>query len=87
MGGCHYLPFASWMGGGLAGGIFALLFWGLIILVVVLLAIKLFRSIRSNKTGHFKDKNDSLEILKIRYAKGEINRDEFLKMKSILLRS
>ena len=85
--GCDYLPFSSWMGGGFAGGIFSLLFWGLIILVLVFVAIKLFGSIKSNKTGPFHDKNDSLAILKMRYAKGEINQDEYVKMKSVLLQS
>ena len=85
--GCDYLPFSSWMGGGFAGGIFSLLFWGLIITVLVFVAIKLFGSIRSNKTGPFRDKNDSLDILQMRYAKGEINQDEYVKMKSVLLQS
>jgi len=42
---------------------------------------------KSNKTGQLRDKNDSLEILKIRYAKGEIHQDEYVKMKSVLLQS
>jgi putative membrane protein len=85
--GCDYLPFSSWMGGGFDGGIFSLLFWGLIILLLVFVAIKLFGSIKSNQTGSFHDKNDSLEILKTRYANGEINQDEYGKMKGILLQS
>jgi putative membrane protein len=85
--GCDYLPFSSWMGGGFAGGIFSLLFWGLIILVLVILAIKLFGSIKSNKTGRFRDEIDSLEILKMRYANGEINQDQYVKMKDVLLQS
>jgi putative membrane protein len=85
--GCDYLPFSSWMGGGFAGGIFSLLLWGLIILVLVFVAVKLFGSIKSNKTGPFHDKNDSLEILKMRYANGDINQDQYVKMKSVLLQS
>ena len=87
MGGCDYFPFSSWMGGGFAGGIFSIFFWGLIILGLVFLAIKFFGSIKSDKTGQFRDKNDSLEILKIRYAKGEIHQNEYVKMKSVLLQS
>ncbi len=87
MGGCYFFPFSSWMGDGFAGGIFSIFFWGLIILGLVFLAIKLLGSIKSNKTGQFRDKNDSLEILKIRYAKGEIHQDEYVKMKSVLLQS
>jgi putative membrane protein len=85
--GCDYLPFSSWMGGGFAGGIFSLLFWGLIILLLVLLAIKLFGSIKSNQTGSFCDKNDSLVILQMRYARGEITQDQYVKMKDVLLQS
>ena len=85
--GCDYLPFSSWMGGGFAGGIFSLLLWGLVILVLVFVAIKLFGSIKSSKNGPFNDKSDSLEILKIRYANGKINQDEYVKMKSVLLQS
>ena len=87
MGGCDYLPFSSWMGGGFGGVIFSLLFWGLIILVLVFLAIKLFGSIKSNKTSPFRDKNDSLEILQMRYANGEINQEQYNKMKGVLLQS
>ena len=75
------------MGGGFAGGIFSLLFWGLIILGLVFLVFKLFGSIKSNKTGPFHDKKDFLEILKMRYANGEINQDQFVKMKDVLLQS
>ena len=85
MGGCSYLPFSSWMGGGYAGGIFSMLFWGLIILVLVFLAVKLFGSIKFNKTSPFRDKNDSLEILQMRYANGEINQEQYDKMRGVLL--
>jgi putative membrane protein len=85
--GCDYLPFSSWMGSGFAGGIFSLLLWGLIILVLVFLAVKLFGLVKSNKSGPFRDKNDSLEILKMRYANGEINQDQYVKMKYVLLQS
>jgi putative membrane protein len=81
--GCDYLPYSSWMG----GGIFSLLFWGLIIAMLVFVAIKLFGSIKSNSTGSFRDKNDSFEILKTRYANGEINQDQYVKMKDVLLQS
>ncbi len=82
--GCDYLPFVSWVGGGFAGGVLSLLFWGLIVLVLVYVAVKLFGATNSNRSSPFRDKNDSLEILKIRYANGEINQDEYVKMKNIL---
>ena len=85
--GCDYLPFSYWMGGDFAGGIFSFLFWGLILLVLVFLAIKLFGSMKSNNNGPFHDKNDSLEILKMRYANGKINQDQYVKMKNVLLQA
>jgi uncharacterized membrane protein len=85
--GCDYLPFSSWMGGGFAGGIFSLLLWGLIILILVFVAIKLFGSIKSNRSVPFRDKDDSLGILQTRYANGEIDQGQYAKMKSILLQS
>jgi uncharacterized membrane protein len=59
----------------------------LIILLLVFVAIKLFGSIKSNQTGSFHDKNDSLVILQMRYAKGEITQDQYVKMKDVLLQS
>lgn len=69
------------------GGIFSILIWGLILLALIYLAVKLIRAIRENQTGKERDRNDSLEILKRRFAKGEINEDEYIRMKSILLKS
>lgn len=85
MWGCDYSPFSSWMGGGFAGGIFSLLLWGLIIFIFVYLAIKLIGTLRDGKTNQHKDRYDSLAILKMRFAKGEISQEEFTKMKSTLL--
>jgi uncharacterized membrane protein len=59
----------------------------LIILAIVLLATKVFKSMKSSPNIVNKDRNDSLEMLKLRYAKGDINQDEYLKMKDILLQS
>ena len=87
MGGCDYFPFSSWMGGGFTGGIFYLVFWGLILLVLVLLVIKLFRTSKSRQTGPIKDRYDSMEILKVRYARGEIDQQEYLRMKRTLLQT
>jgi len=46
-------------------------------LLLVALAIKLFRTLRSDKTGQNRDQYDSLAILKTRYARGEIGDEEF----------
>jgi putative membrane protein len=85
MWGCDYFPFSSSMGGGFAGGIFYLVFWGLILLVLVLLVIKLFGAQKSRQDGPIKDRYDSMEILNVRYARGEIDQQEFVKMKNTLL--
>ncbi len=76
--GWHYY----WMGGG--WGFFMMiismvLFWGLIIVGVVLLG-RFFASSSGTKPSQ-----DALEILKQRYAKGEIGKEEFeAKRKDIL---
>jgi putative membrane protein len=70
-----------------SGGIFSLFTWVLIALAIVWLASKLFRSIKSGKNEIYKDRNDSLEILKQRYAKGELSQEEYFKMKKILFES
>lgn len=85
--GCDYFPFSSWMGGGFVGGIFSIFLWGLIIVVFVFLTIKLVGSIKSTETIQYRDRIDSVGILKMRYAKGEINRDEYVKLRDILLQS
>ena len=59
------------------GMIFSLLFWGLIIYVVVKIFQAIFRSIKSSSPS-------SLEVLKKRYAKGEISEEEFKRIKSEL---
>lgn len=59
----------------------------MIVLLLVLLAIKLFGSLRSGKKEQNRDRYDSLAILKMRYARGEISDEEFAKMKNTLLQS
>jgi len=56
------------------GGIFSTLIWTLIILGFVYLAIKLFGGLKS-------------EILKMRYARGEISHEDYLTMKETLRQS
>lgn len=63
----------SW-GMGFFGWIFMLLFWGLVIAGTVALVRWLSNS--SDQTGKFQPL-ETLEILKQRYAQGEINQDEF----------
>jgi len=64
------------------GWIYMIIFWVLVILGILYL-VKLFT--RSTKP---EDKHETpLEILKQRYAKGEITREEFEKMRDELMKS
>jgi len=78
MWGCDYIPFASgW------GGWFPMLLWLLILGAIAFLALKALGG--NPKDGNQDaDRNDSLEILKTRLARGEINVDEYNTLKSVL---
>jgi putative membrane protein len=71
-----------WMNGwgGGFGGIFMILFWVLIIVGVIYL-VKLVTA--GTKTEEKRD--DALEILKKRYARGEISKEEFEERKKDLI--
>ena len=86
MWGCNYFPCFSLAGRIFPGGIFSTLICGLIILLLVLVAMKLFGSLRSGRPGQDRDRYDSLAILKMRHAKGEISDEEFFSMKNTLLK-
>lgn len=64
--------------------------WGfgtiVFLLVLGLLAYTVIRAANGcrDKRNHFSDRNDSLEILKIRLAKGEISSEEFERLKGHL---
>lgn len=67
------------------GFIFQVLFWGLVILLIV----KLFRSSHSSHCCHNEEMEEvdggrSLEIVRERYAKGEIDKKEFEQLKKDL---
>ena len=67
-------------GMGFVGWIFMLLFWGLIVVGVVLVVRWLWDQGRPGMGGA----DSSLEILKRRYARGEISKEEFDRMKQDL---
>lgn len=69
----------NWFGGGI---FMMLLFWGVIIIGGFFLVRYL---IRQSQTAARTTENTALEILKQRYARGEINDEEFEKMKAKLL--
>lgn len=67
-----------WGGGhGWWAGFGMILFWGLIIAV----AVFAFRALTGNRVG---ETRDPMEILKERYARGEIDEDEFRRRKQEL---
>ena len=90
MWGCDYIPFlgrSSWAGGFFPGGILYLLVLGLIVLFFVYAAVRIFKAVTAERSGSHRDRNDSLAIIKVRFAKGEISSEDFNKMKQILSRS
>jgi putative membrane protein len=90
MWGCDYIPFlgeSSWVGGFFLGDILYLLVWGLIVILVVYAAVRVFKAFTADKSSRQQDRIDSLAILKVRFAKGEISSEEFKKMKQFLSQS
>ena len=72
----------NWGMGGF-GGLFMIIFWVLIVAGLVFLIKRLFQSTRDGQSAGGSGYR-ALEILKERYAHGEINRSEFEAMKKDL---
>jgi putative membrane protein len=79
-----------WMMGdwgmGWFGMIFMIIFWGLIIVGFVLLIRWLIQNTSGKAHSGVSTGSKAMDILKERYAGGEINRDQFESMKKDLLR-
>ena len=65
------------------GFIFQIFFWGLVIMLVIKL-FKGFHCCQHEVTEQANNENKSLEIVKERYAKGEIDKKEFEQLKKDL---
>lgn len=80
MSGCDYLS----LGGFFPESFLLLLIWTLSILILLYLVIKIFRIMSHNTTARSHDRIDSIAILKVRFANGEISQEEFIIMKKLL---
>ena len=65
-------------------GPFGLLLLVLLTIVVVSLLIRLGRTLFARDGAPNKDSRDSLEILRARFARGEISAEEYQRMREIL---
>lgn len=85
MWGCNLNGNIPFLGYFFSHGLFSPLIWGVILALVVVLISKVLGKRSVKGSNH--DQIDSLELLKIRFAKGEIDKDEFLRMRQILSQS
>jgi putative membrane protein len=81
--GMHRAPMGRY---GFGGGILTLLIWVVIIVGAVLLGIGISRLVRRDRlmTGPAEPAETPVEILKRRYAQGQINREDFQRMREEL---
>lgn len=75
------MPMMGWGGGwglGIFGGIISLLFWIALIIAIIYFTKHFMRDDRGSR------EDDATEILKKRYAKGEITKEDYDRMKKEL---
>ena len=86
-GGWHMGPGAMMGGWGMGwfGMIFMIVFWGLIIVALVFLIKWLAGATRGGSQPSGSGKSNALDILKERYARGEIDKTEFEEKKKDLI--
>jgi putative membrane protein len=68
-------------GGGLGTGFFGMFIWLVVIVLVVAVVVWLMRSAGSRRPAQLERRSSGLDVLEERYARGEINRDEYLQKK------
>lgn len=74
----------GWGGGFGFGWIFMLLFWGLIIWAIIVLAKNLSGENCCNSHQNKNKQDKAMDILRERYATGELSKEDFEKMKNDL---
>jgi uncharacterized membrane protein len=84
MWGCNFFSDIPFVRSLLPYGFFSLLLWVALIIALVFVLTRIFRQSRNLRASTVRDSEDSLKFLKIRYAKGEIGHEDYIKMKQIL---
>ncbi len=74
-----------WGGGhGLFGGLMMIVFWGAIIALIVFAVRWFARTDQAGKDQGGQGASDAIEILKTRFANGELDEEEYKRRKSVL---
>ena len=76
-------PIGGWGMGGGFGPLFMLLFWGLLIMGVIFLVRWSMHAFRK-QPPYSRDASSPLDIIRKRYASGEIDQEEFKRMQQAL---
>ncbi len=77
----EYLPFMSFGGG--RGGFLSLLVWGILLAGVAYLAYRALSGPGKSNLART-DRNDAMDILKVRLAEGKITPEEYDRMKRVI---
>ncbi|MBI1201921.1 MAG: SHOCT domain-containing protein [Rhodopseudomonas sp.] len=62
-------------------GGFGMIFWVIVLIAIVALIVWLVRSPAPSGMHHLPPRSSGLDVLEERYARGEINREEYLQKK------
>lgn len=82
---CNWGGMYGVQGGFMGGGLFGML-WSLLLLVLfIYLGARLFHYFSRGNDGR-RDREDSLEILRNKYARGEVGSEEYQRIKDLLAR-